>query len=171
MNNKENLKLYIPKLEELDFYQSLLSDPDTMSYNAPWFPPDGCIKFPREKWRSWYEQWINQEPNRFYAYLQRTSDGAFIGDVNFHYSKSDDWWDMGIVILARERGKGYSKQGLKLLLDRAFRNNDIPLLHNSFESTRDAAYHIHKSLGFKENHTEDNIVHLILKKEDYLMDC
>lgn len=102
MNNEEKIKLYIPKLEELDFYQFLLSDPDTMSYNAPWCPPDGCIEFSRKNWKQWYEQWINQEPNRFYAYLQRISDNTFIGDVNFHYSQSDNWWDIGIVILARE---------------------------------------------------------------------
>lgn len=49
MKNKDELKLYIPKVEELEFYKYLLSDPDTMSYNAPWYPPDGCIDFPREK--------------------------------------------------------------------------------------------------------------------------
>ncbi|MDO5755398.1 MAG: hypothetical protein Q4P28_04115 [Tissierellia bacterium] len=43
MNKKEEIKLYIPRLEELDFYQFLLGDPETMSYNAAWFPPDGCI--------------------------------------------------------------------------------------------------------------------------------
>ncbi|MGI6782569.1 MAG: GNAT family N-acetyltransferase [Acholeplasmataceae bacterium] len=168
MKKTEELRLYIPKFEELDFYQSLLSDPDTMFYNAPWFPPNGCVEFPREKWEKWYENWINQEPNRFYAYLQRTSDNAFVGDVNFHYNKIDDWWDMGIVILAKERGKGYSKQGLKLLLERAFEVNGISLLHNSFEVTREAAYHIHKMYGFKEGNLEDGIIHLFLSKEEYL---
>ncbi len=168
MDNKEKLKLYIPQLEELSFYKSLLSDPETMSYNAPWFPPDGCIDFPREVWEKWHSQWIGQEPNHFYAYLQKASDGSFIGDVNFHYSSSDDWWDMGILILASERGKGYSKQGLKLLLDRAFINGEVKLLHNTFEKTRDAAYKVHKSLGFKEIEQGDNYFHLFLSREDYL---
>lgn len=167
MNKTEELELYIPKFEELDFHQFLLSDPDTMSYNAPWFPPNGCMEFPGEKWEQWYERWINQEPDRFYAYLQRTGDNAFVGDVNFYYNKADDWWDMGIVILAKERGKGYSKQGLKLLLDRAFEVNEVSLLHNSFERTREAAYHIHKMYGFKEGNSEDGIIHMFLSKEDY----
>ena len=94
IDNKEELKLYIPKLEELDFYKSLLSDLETMSYNAPWFPPEGCIDFPREKWEDWYSQWIHQEPKSFYAYLQKVSEGAYIGDVNFHYNPSDGWWDI-----------------------------------------------------------------------------
>ncbi|MDO5755397.1 MAG: hypothetical protein Q4P28_04110 [Tissierellia bacterium] len=40
-------------------------------------------------------------------------------------------------------------------------------MQNYFESTR-AADHIHKLFGFKEVHREDNIVHLLIKKEDYL---
>lgn len=32
----EKLELYIPKLEDLWFYQKMMSDPETMSYNAGW---------------------------------------------------------------------------------------------------------------------------------------
>lgn len=167
MNNLNEIKLYIPTIEELDFYQALISNPETMSYNEAWFPPDGCISFPRDKWQAWYERWMNQEPHRFFAYLQRRSDQAFVGDVHFYYDEEKNWWDIGIVVSAKERGKGYSKQGLKLLLERAFEYNDIPLLHNSFEKTREAAFYLHKMYGFKEGKFEDGIIHLFLSKEDY----
>lgn len=167
MNGSEPLTLYIPKLAELWFYQRLLADPATMAYNAPWFPPDGCIDFPESEWADWYARWFGQEPERFYAYLRRESDGAFVGDVNFHYSPERDWWELGILICAAERGKGYGKQGLRLLLDRAFRVDGIPCLHNDFESARDAAYRIHRALGFREIGVENGIVHLTLTKEDY----
>ncbi|WP_459130168.1 GNAT family N-acetyltransferase [Guggenheimella bovis] len=169
MNNKEELTLYVPRLDELWFYQKLLSDPDTMSYNAKWFPPDGCIEFPEEEWECFHKGWVvNQEPKRFYAYIQRMSDGAFVGDVNFHYTKENNWWDMGILILASERGKGYSKGGLKLLLERAFVHSEVKLLHNYFEKTREVAYKIHKDLGFKEVDQGDECYHLFLSREDYL---
>lgn len=32
----EQLELYIPRLEDLWFYQKIMSDPDTMSYSANW---------------------------------------------------------------------------------------------------------------------------------------
>ena len=32
----EQLELYVPKLEDLWFYQKMMSDPETMSYNANW---------------------------------------------------------------------------------------------------------------------------------------
>ena len=162
------LELYIPRREDLWFYQKMLSDPATMAYNAPWFPPDGCLPFPESEWDAWLEKWIGREPERFYAYLRRRSDGAFVGGVNFHHTPARGWWDMGIVIYAPERGRGYGKQGLELLLDRAFRVAGISRLHNDFETTRDAAYRIHRAVGFRETGTEDGILQLELTREEYL---
>ena len=159
------VELYIPKLEDLWFYQKMMSDPETMSYNDPW---GGCIDYPDEVLPDWYARWIGQEPQRFYAYIKRTSDGAWIGDVNFHYTPERDWWDMGIVIYAPYRGKGYAVPALRLLLDQAFRVCGISRLHNDFETTRDAAWAIHRKVGFKEMGVEDGILQLMLTKEDYL---
>ena len=75
---------------------------------------------------------------------------------------------MGIVIFAPERGKGYGKQGLRLLLDRAFKVDGVSCLHNDFEDTRIAAYRIHKAVGFREAGIPDRIIHLELTREDYL---
>ena len=159
------VELYVPKLEDLWFYQKMMSDPETMSYNDPW---GGCIDYPDEVLPDWYARWVGQEPKRFYAYIKRSSDGAWIGDVNFHYTPEKDWWDMGIVIYAPYRGKGYAVPALKLLLDHAFRDCGISRLHNDFETTRDAAWAIHRKVGFKEMGVEDGILQLILTKEDYL---
>lgn len=164
----DELELYVPRPEDLWFYQKMLADPATMAYNAPWFPPDGCISFPESERPAWIGKWIGREPERFYAYLRRKADGAFVGGVNFHQTPERGWWDMGIVIYAPERGKGYGKQGLALLLDRAFRVAGISRLHNEFETTRDAAWHIHKAAGFRETGRADGVIHLELTKEDYL---
>ena len=171
----EQLELYIPKLQDLWFYQKMMSDPETMSYNAGWdveydgyHRDTGCLDYPDEVLPDWYANWVGQEPERFYAYIKRSSDGAWIGDVNFHYTPEKDWWDMGIVIYAPYRGKGYAVPALKLLLDHAFRDCGISRLHNDFETTRNAAWAIHRKVGFKEMGVEDGILQLILTKEDYL---
>lgn len=108
----------------------MMSDPETMAYNAPWFPPDGCIPDPDSGWVELQKSWIGKAPERFYAFLQRKTDGAFVGDVNYHHNPKQSWCDMGIVIFAPERGKGYGKQGLRLLLDRAFKVDGVSCLHN-----------------------------------------
>ena len=164
----EELELYVPKREDLWFQEKLLSDPATMSYNAPWFPPDGCILFPESDWDEWMRDWIGNEPECFYAYLRRKEDGAFVGDVNFHRSGDGDWWDMGIVLYAPYRGKGYAAQGLRLLLDRAFRVDAIPCLHNDFETGRTAAYRAHRAAGFRCAGIDDGCWQLRLTREEYL---
>lgn len=78
------LELYIPKLEDLWFYQKMMSDPETMSYNDPW---GGCIDYPDKVLPDWYANWVGREPECFYAYIKRSYDGAWIGDVNFHYTR------------------------------------------------------------------------------------
>ena len=161
------LRLYIPQPADGWFYIRMMSDPATMAYNAPWFPPDGCIPHPEAEWED-LQDWIGHEPERFYAYLQRISDGAFVGDVNYHRSREGDYCDMGVVIYAPERGKGYGKEGLRLLADRALRADGVPALHNDFETTRDAAFRIHKAVGFREVGRSDGIIQLALTREDYL---
>ena len=78
----EKLELYIPRLEELWFYQQMTSDPETMSYNAGWdvdyagyHRDTGCIDCPDEALADWYDRWIGNEPDCFYAYIKRSLDG------------------------------------------------------------------------------------------------
>ena len=170
----EQLELYIPKPEDLWFFQKMMSDPETMSYNAGWdveydgyHRDTGCVDYPDEVLPDWYSHWVGQEPQRFYAYIKRTSDGVWIGDVNFHYTPEKDWWDMGIVIYAPFRGKGYAVPALKLMLDHAFRECGIARIHNDFEITRSVALRIHKKAGFREIGVENGIVQLLITREDY----
>lgn len=61
--------MYIPRTADGWFYVKMMSDPEMMAYNAPWFPLDGCILEPEGKWQSLHENWIGKEPERFYAFL------------------------------------------------------------------------------------------------------
>lgn len=165
---ENELTLYIPRPEDGWFYVQMLTDPATMAYNAPWFPPDGCIPDAAEDWNDLVDGWIGRSPARFYAYLQRVSDGAFVGDVNYHRNGNGTRYDMGVVIYAPERGKGYGKQGLRLLLDRAFRVDGVPALCNDFETTRDAAYRIHRAVGFRDRGRSEGMYRLEITREEYL---
>ena len=171
------VELYIPKLEDLWLYQKMMSDPETMFYNAGWdveydgyHRDTGCIDYPDEVLADWYDGWVGNEPDCFYAYIKRSSDGAWIGDVNFHYTPEKDWWDMGIVIYAPFRGNGYAVPALKLILDHAFRVCGISRIHNDFEVARNeiAAWETHRKAGFKELGVEDGFLQMMITKEEYL---
>ena len=55
----------------------MTSDPETMSYNAGWdvdyagyHRDTGCIDCPDEALADWYDRWIGNEPDCFYAYIK-----------------------------------------------------------------------------------------------------
>lgn len=172
----EALALYIPTLDELWFYQKMLSDPETMSYNANWdvdykgyHRDTGCIDFPESEWPEWYTRCIHREPQQFFAYIKR-SDGTWIGTVSFRYTPERDWWDMGIVIYAPYRGKGYAVPALRLMLEHAFKDCGVARLHNDFEIARHeyAALKTHFAMGFRDVGVEAGMRQVMLTREEYL---
>ena len=149
----KNLSLYIPKLEDYSYEAKLQSDPKTMSYNAGYDVSyygyhynTGCIDFPKDKWKDTYEKRINE--NKFFAYIRDNDIKEYVGYVNYHYNKDEDKYYCGILIESKYRGKGYSKEGLKLLLEEA-RKNNINELYDNFEIDKDNTLKVFESVGFK----------------------
>jgi len=169
-----NIELYVPKLEELEYRQTILMQPETMSYNkgynlniSSYNKNTGCIEFPRNKWEKWYKFWIDNKPSTYYAYIINVTDHQFIGEVNLHYNSEQDWYDMGIIIESKYRGKGYGKKALLVLLDIAFNEYDAKAVHNDFESKRDIAYKLHISVGFKVIKSKNGMIDLLITTNDF----
>lgn len=167
-----NLSLHIPKYEELSYRENLLSQKETMSYNASYnldnryyHKDTGCLDFPKKEWESWYKRWVNNLPNNYYAYIVKNN--KFIGEVNLYYNIEKDWYEMGIVIENNYRGNDYSKKALKLLLNIAFEKYNAKAVHNMFEVDRIAALKLHKDLGFIIISEYDDLIELLLSKEEY----
>ena len=146
----KNLSLYIPKLEDYSYEAKLQSDPKTMSYNAGYDVSyygyhynTGCIDFPKDKWKDTYEKRINE--NKFFAYIRDNDIKEYVGYVNYHYNKDEDKYYCGILIESKYRGKGYSKEGLKLLLEEA-RKNNINELYDNFEIDKDNTLKVFESV-------------------------
>ena len=167
----KNIKLYLPKENELDFAKNLLNDPATMAYNKGYdvFPgydkETGTINHDDAYWGKWYDLYFANPGKFFYAYIYDQDIKTFVGDVNFHPSRlNPDARDIGIVIKDEYRGQGYGKAGLKLLINKAFSFESIRSLANNFEKDRTFALKIHKDLGFKILYESDGIIYLGLKK-------
>lgn len=171
---KESLSLHVPTYGELEYRQKIMQDSDTMSYNKGYDlnfdgydKATGCIAFPEHEWADWYTYFIGQEPHRFYAYIVRESDGEFIGEVNLHMNADADWYEMGIVLEAKYRGKGYAVAALRLLMQHAFEKMGAEAVHNEFEEERSAAVQTHLSVGFTLYRQENKIFELLITKEQY----
>lgn len=146
------LTLYIPKMKDYWYEQKLLSDKETMKYNAgydvSYFGYDydtGCIDFPKSRWQDVYDKRVNEK--RFFAYLKDTDTNKFIGYVYYHFNKNNNRYECGIVIESIHRGKGYSKEGLKILCDKA-KQDGVDALYDNFEEDRNNIK-IFADLGFK----------------------
>lgn len=168
------LTLYVPKLDELWYRQALEADPATMSYNmgydldfAGYHRDTGCIDFPKDQWAKWYDCFVGREPLRFYAYLARKEDGAWVGEVNYHQNPGQSWHDLGVLIQAEHRGCGYAAEALALLEYQAFEVDGIHMLHNEFETGRAAVCRAHLSAGFSEYRRENGLIELLLTREQY----
>ena len=119
------LTLYTPSLDDLWFRQRMLEDPKTMAYNRAW---GGTIPWPREAWQPWYEHWVvHPEGKRFYRYL-KDEDGIFVGEIAYHRDEQG-MCQADVIVYAPLRGKGYGREGLRLLCQAA-RKNGIDVLYD-----------------------------------------
>lgn len=146
-----NIELYIPKLEDYWYEAKLQSDPDTMNYNAGYdvsyygyHYDTGCIDFPKSRWEQTFNK--RQNENKYFAYIKDTDINEFVGYVNYQFV--DGRWECGIVIESIYRGKGYSKEALKLLCVEAKKNN-VKELYDNFEIDRGHTLELFKQLGFE----------------------
>lgn len=182
-NSSKDIELYIPSPTDMWFVRQMQEDPATMAYNAGWdvcydgyHPDTGCIDFPEAEWAEKVGRWVGRELDRFYALVREKESGAFIGEVNYHYTPSDDCCEIGVVLYAPFRGRGYGLPALELLLHRAFVVNGIERLHNSFEEGRDPGLAIHRKAGFRQAAVSEAIrfgkkiplLELELTREEYL---
>ena len=178
----KNLYLKKPTYEELYFRKEMLEDPNTMNYNAGYdvsfegyHYDTGCIDFPESKWGSWLEE-KQQDGSSFYAYVNRLEDNTPVGNVNFHLNKTDNIYDIGVVIINEYRGLGYGKEALKLLCEMAFFTYGIERLRDTIPKTRTNALKVFESIGFQKTgefitkkFKKDEIVYIMeLTKNSYL---
>lgn len=177
------LELYIPQEKDMWFARQMYEDRDTMAYNAGWpisysgyHPDTGCIDFPENRWADKIKRFTADGADSFYAFVRETETGTFVGEVNFQHTASKKWHDMGVVLYAPFRGKGYGGPVLELLLRQAFLKRGVERLHNSFEAERDSALAIHRRAGFRQVGTSQwtrfgepvTLLELELTREEYL---
>ena len=149
----KNIYLYVPKVEDYWYEEKIKSDPLTMNYNSGYdvsyygyHYDTGCIDFPKDKWQETFDKRINEK--MFLAYIKDEDIDEFVGYVNYHYDEYLEKYECGIVIESNYRGKGYGKEALLLLCNRA-KADGIKELYDSFEIDRDNTLDLFCSVGFK----------------------
>ena len=163
-----NIYLKVPSINELHYRQEWMQDPKTMSYNAG-FDMDlkgydketGTITKTDKEMVSWYNNWINKEPDKYFAYVFDKKINEPIGEV--YYYPDGDIHSMGILIQDKYRGKGYSYDALLELEKVAFEKNDINELSDMIPLDRIGAIKVFKKAGFI--HTDKEKIEKVFDKD------
>ena len=162
----KNIYLKVPSINELHYRQEWMNDPKTMSYNAGYDidlkgydKNTGTITKSNEEMIDWYNNWINQEPDKYFAYIYDNAISEPIGEV--YYYLDNGIHSMGIVIQDKYRGKGYSYYALLELEKIAFEKNGISELSDFIPLDRLEAIKTFKKAGF---------VHTKLEKKGLVFD-
>lgn len=148
--------LYTPQYEDLWFRKMLMSDEATMSYNHAY---GGTIDFPESIWMDWYERWVqNTDGKRFYRYL-RNGNQKFVGEIAYYYDGKR--YITSVIAYSRYRGKGYGREGLRLLCEEA-KKRGIEELYDDI-AIDNPAITLFLQMGFVEEYRTEEIV--MLKKK------
>lgn len=162
-----NLYLKVPNIDDLHYRQEWMKDPKTMAYNAGYDinlkgynKETGTIIKTDEDMINWYNNWINKEPHKYFAYIYDKEIVEPVGEV--YYYLDNGIYSMGIVIQDKYRGKGYSYNALLELEKVAFEKNNINELSDMIPLDRVRAIKVFKKAGFI--HTEKEKIEKVFDK-------
>lgn len=148
-----NLYLKVPTIQELHYRQEWMRDSKTMAYNAGfdlklngYDKETGIINKSDEELLDWFDNWINKEPDRYFAYIFVKEISEPVGEV--YYYLDDNIHSMGILIQDKYRGESYSYDALLELEKVAFEKNNIDELSDIFPLDRISAIKVFKKAGF-----------------------
>lgn len=163
-----NVYLKTPTIEELHYRQNWMKDPKTMSYNSGfdmnlkgYDKNTGTISKTDEEMVTWYNNWINKEPDKFFAYIYDEKLEEPIGEI--YYYLDEEIHNMGIVIQNKYRGKGYSYYALIELEKFAFEKYQISELSDMIPLDRISAIKTFEKAGFI--HTSNERIEKVFNKD------
>lgn len=155
-----NIYLKVPSTQELHPRQEWMKDINTMSYNAGYDIDlkgydkiTGTITKTDEEMITWYNNWVNKEPDKYFAYIFDKDIREPIGEV--YYYLNNGIHSMGILIQDKYRGKGYSYNALLELEKIAFEKNNISELSDMIPLDRISAIKTFKKAGFIHTKLEE----------------
>lgn len=176
-----SIYLKVPTIDELHYRQEWMKDPKTMSYNAGYDmdlkgydKETGTITRTDEEMIIWYNNLVNKEPDRYFAYIYDENISEPIGEV--YYYLDNVIHSMGIVIQNKYRGNRYSYKALLELEKIAFEKNNISELSDIIPLDRMGAIKTFKKAGFIQTELERTEIvfgkksigiQLLITKESY----
>lgn len=167
----EKLYLHVPDVDEMWYRRRIMMDPATMEYNKGmdacegYEPETGCVNFPQSQWQGFCDRFVDNEPERFFAFIARRVDLEFVGQVSLE--KKDEGMEISILVEDQYRRQGYAAEAMELVLQVAFEVMNAEKVGNCFDADREAAVKLFEKAGFKVQAEENGRRTYVLTKEEY----
>lgn len=93
---------------------------------------------------------------QFYRYIYSEEENYFVGEASYRYDEGYGEYIVNIIIEHKHRGKGYGREGLRLLMDAAKANGVEKLCDDIAADNPSIA--LFKKMGFSEEWRNDDAV-------------
>ena len=162
MLTRNNVYLKIPMFEELCFTEELLACEETMAFNNDW---GGTVAFPREKWSSFYDNYINND-QRYYYHIYDLS-GFPVGEVSTRFDTKYNSYVLNIKVKHEFRNRHYAKDALFVFLDHLFNKCDINKMVDHVATNNVSAIKFLQKMLFTIEKSDNIITLMVLHKSDW----
>lgn len=149
-----------PSFEELEYVNELWNDEDTMA------DVGGVHPFPLEKRGEWYKRMVSPSDGKNCYFLIFNREGNPVGEVSFH--RYDDRYgsaELNIKVQKKFRGRGYSKEAVRLILEYFFYEFGGKLMKDEVININ--GQEALRKFGFKITSEENKSVIFTLTKEEF----
>ena len=147
-------KLIVPELQELNYRKKWLENANTMAFHH------GIIPFPKEEWKDFYHEWVEEPEDRYFAYIYCGGCEDFTGMVSYRYDEAQDGYVVDVLVDKSKRREGYGTSGIELMKEVAAENG-IHRFVAPVEKGNDAAEFFEKTGFVKDRETDRELVYIL----------
>lgn len=133
------VNLRVMEKEDLSLYAEWLNNPEFYGEYNPL----------RQESRTEMEKRYDNFPPRHKTFIIEKKDGSKIGYIG-HFPFAGKLLEIGFAVIPSERGKGYSTEAVKILVDYLFLSKDMVRVQARTDPRNVASQKVLKKVGFKK---------------------
>jgi RimJ/RimL family protein N-acetyltransferase len=151
----------VPALEDLGFIRRMWADVETMD------PVGGPVLLSGDGAARWYARWV--EPGSSdRAYWLVTCEGRPVGEISFRsFDTTERAGMLNVKIAAWERGHGYARQAVQVLLRYFFEDLAGTQMNDDVAPTNIGGQSLMLSEGFTRDSAATDVCRLFLTREQW----
>lgn len=159
---EDRIHLKSPEWDDMRFIRQLWSDPETMQ------PVGGPIHLTDDQARRWFAEKIDSGGSTNCYRLILDHDDQSVGEISHHHLDAESMTaSFNIKIMHGERGKGYAKEAMQILLDEFFDQRGGRVMMDDVALENLAGQEALIRFGFEHDSNADEVFRLRMTRERF----